>query len=115
MFQKIFIIALQLLLLLVTAAAASAFTCVSMLYATVEEMVVVTTSDAEKLVEALLCDGPERFSVSWHGDIMVSLTLSVSNGITLDVAGFSESADNADTGAAVISDGSILTLHYFPS
>ena len=79
-----------------------------MLHATVGEMAVVTTSDAEKLAEALLCDGPGRFSVSWHGDIMLSLTLSVSNGSSLDVAGFSESTDNADSGAAVISDGSIL-------
>ena len=79
-----------------------------MLHATVGEMAVVTTSDAEKLAEALLCDGPGRFSVSWHGDIMLSLTLSVSNGSSLDVAGFSESTDNADSGAAVISDGRIL-------
>ena len=81
-----------------------------MLHATVEEMIVVTTSDAEKLAEALLCDGPGRFSVSWHGDIMLSLTLFVSNGSSLDVAGFSESTDNADTGAAVISDGGSILI-----
>ena len=73
---------------------------------TVKEMAVITTSDAKALAEALLCDGPASLTVSWHGDVMISRTLSVSNGSTLNVTG-SESTD-ADTGAVVTSDGTLL-------
>ena len=74
--------------------------------ATVEELVVATTSDADKLADDLLCDGPASFTASWHGIFMVSRTVSVSNGSTLNVTGVSGSED-ADTGAVVISDGSV--------
>ena len=60
---------------------------------TVEEFVVATTSDAEKLSEALLCDGPGSFVVSWHGNVLLSRTLSVSNGSTLNVESSSDSTD----------------------
>ena len=75
---------------------------------TVEEMAVTTTTDAKTLAEALLCDGPARFTVSWHGDVMLNQTLSVSNGSTLNVAGSSENTEDADTGAVVTSDGTLL-------
>ena len=75
---------------------------------TVEEMVVTTTTDAKTLAEALLCDGPARFTVSWHGDVMVNQTLSVSNGSTLNVASSSKNTEDADTGAVVTSDGTLL-------
>ena len=75
---------------------------------TVEEMVVANTSDAGKLAEALTCDGPGTFGVTWHGNVMLSRTLSVSNGSTLNVVGYSESTDDTDTSAAVISDGTVL-------
>ena len=64
------------------------------------------TSDAKRLAEALLCDGPASFKVNWHGDVMIFHTLYVSNGSTLNVTG-SESTD-ADTGAVVTSDGTFL-------
>ena len=69
-----------------------------------------TTSDAEELSEALLCDGPPgSFAVSWHGNVILSRTLSVSNGTTLSVAGSSNSTD-VDSGAVIFSDGTILLL-----
>ena len=70
-------------------------------------MVVTTTTDVKTLAEALLCDGPANFTVSWLGDVTLSHTLSVSNGSTLHVAGSSENTD-ADTGAVVTSDGTLL-------
>ena len=75
---------------------------------TVEEMVVATTSDAKTLAEALLCDGSASFTVNWHGNVMIPQTLSVSNGSTLNVTG-SRSTD-ADTGAVVTSDGTLLLI-----
>ncbi|CAN0431165.1 unnamed protein product [Ascophyllum nodosum] len=68
---------------------------------TVGEMIVTNTSDAEKLSQALQCDGSARFAVSWHGDVILSRTLSVSNGSTLNVVGSSERMDDTDTGATV--------------
>ena len=75
---------------------------------TVEQMVVTRTTDAKTLAEALLCDGPARFTVSWHGDVMLNQTLSVSNGSTLNVASSSENTEDADTGAIVTSDGTFI-------
>ena len=75
---------------------------------TVEEMIVTNTSDADKLTQALLCDGTAKFAVSWHGDVILSRTLSVSNGSTLNVVGSLESADDTDTGAAVIGEGTVV-------
>ena len=76
---------------------------------TVKEMVVANTSGAEKLTEALRCDGRGTFVVSWHGNVMLSRTLSVSNGSILNVVGSLESKDGTDTGGAVvISDGTVL-------
>ena len=72
-------------------------------------MVVTTPSDAKTLAQALLCDGPANFTVSWRGDVMLSHTLAVSNGSTLNVAGTSENTD-ADTGAVVTSDGTPVLL-----
>ena len=96
---------LQLLLLLVLLLPyLSAFPCPT----TVKEMVVANTSGAEKLTEALLCDGRGTFVVSWHGNVMLSRTLSVSNGSILNVVGSSESKDGTDTGAVVSSDGTVL-------
>ena len=66
-----------------------------------------TTSDAEELSEALLCDGAGSFVVSWHGNVILSRTLSVSNGSTLNVAGSSDSTDG-DSGAVIFSDGTVL-------
>ena len=74
---------------------------------TVEEIVVANTSDAKALAEALLCNGSANFTVIWHGDVIISRTLSVSNGSTLNVAASSDITD-ADTGAAVTSDGTFL-------
>ena len=70
-------------------------------------MVVTTTTDANRLAEALLCEGSASFTVSWHGNVILSRTLSVSNGSTLNVAASSDSTD-ADTGAVVTSDGTFL-------
>ncbi|CAN0193401.1 unnamed protein product, partial [Ascophyllum nodosum] len=75
---------------------------------TVEEMVVTTTTHANALAEALLCEGSASFTVSWHGNVMLSRTLSVSNGSTLNVTASSDSTDDADTGAVVTSDGTLL-------
>ena len=75
---------------------------------TVEEMIVTNTSDADKLTQALLCDGAAKFAVTWHGDVILSRTLSVSNGSTLNVVGSLESADDTNAGAAVISDGTVV-------
>ena len=97
-------ITLQLLLLLVLLPYSHASPCPT----TIEEMVVANTSDAGKLAEALMCDGPGTFGVTWHGNVMLSRTLSVSNGSTLNVVGYSESTDDTDTSAAVISDGTVL-------
>ena len=65
------------------------------------------TPDAKSLAEVLLCEGPASFMVSWHGDVILSRTLSVSNGSTLNVTGSSGNTD-ADTGAVVTSDGTLL-------
>ena len=73
----------------------------------VEEMVVKTTTHANTLAEALLCEGSASFTVRWHGNVILSRTLSVSNGSTLNVTASSESTD-ADTGAVVTSDGTLL-------
>ena len=70
-------------------------------------MVVTTTTDANTLAEDLLCEGSASFTVSWHGDVVLSRTLSVSNGSTLKVAASSDSTD-ADTGAVVTGDGTSL-------
>ena len=103
-FQRVYIaLQLLLLLLLLPLPLLSSSPCPF----TVEERVVATKSDAKTLAEALLCDGPASFTVSWHGDVMLSQTLSVSNGSTLNVAG-SESKDDAETGAVVTSDGTLL-------
>ena len=104
-FQRVYIaLQLLLLLLLLPLPLLSSSPCPF----TVEERVVATKSDAKTLAEALLCDGPASFTVSWHGGvIMLSQTLSVSNGSTLNVAG-SESKDDAETGAVVTSDGTLL-------
>ncbi|CAN0002494.1 unnamed protein product, partial [Ascophyllum nodosum] len=75
---------------------------------TVKEMVVTNTTDANTLAEALLCEGSASFTVSWHGNVTLSRTLSVSNGSTLNVAASSDSTDDADTGAVVTSDGTLL-------
>ena len=71
-------------------------------------MIVTNTTDANKLVEALLCEGYASFTVSWHGNVIISRTLSVSNGSTLNVTASSESTDDADTGVVVTSDGTLL-------
>ena len=60
------------------------------------------TSDAKTLAEVLQCDGPANFTVSWHGNIMISHTLYVSNGSTLNVTG------SEITSAVVTSDGTCL-------
>ena len=67
-----------------------------------QQMVVATTSEAETLAEALQCDGPGVFTVNWNRDVLISRTISVSNGSTLDVTGSSES-----TNGAVISNGTV--------
>ncbi|CAM9940423.1 unnamed protein product [Ascophyllum nodosum] len=69
-------------------------------------MNVSTTSDAARLAEALLCDGPAVFTVIWNGDIVSSRTLNVSNGSTLSVTGSSENSDNA----VITGDGTVLLL-----
>ena len=94
-------IAVQLLLLLLPLSLLHASPCPTI----AQETVVATTLDAENLAENLLCEGPGRFAVSWHGDIMLSRTLSVSNGTHLNGTGSSES-----TGAVIISDGTVLLL-----
>ena len=68
-----------------------------------QEMVVATTSEAETLAEALRCDGPGVFTVSWNGDVPISRTISGSNGSTLDVTGSSSESTNG----AVIGDGTV--------
>ena len=68
-----------------------------------QEMVVATTSEAETLAEALRCDGPGVFTVNWNGDVLIPRTISVSNGSTLDVTGFSSESTNG----AVIGDGTV--------
>ena len=90
-----------------SAAATSALTCISMPHHHVEEFPVATTSDAEELSEALFCDGPESFVVSWHGNVILSHTLSVSNGSTLNVASSSDCTDG-DSDAVIFSDGTVL-------
>ena len=99
-FQGVCIIALQLLLLLLLLPLPllRSSPCPS----TVEEIVLTNTSDAKTLAEALLCDGSANFTVSWHGSIMISHTLSVSNGSTLNVTG------SEITGAVVTGDGTFL-------
>ena len=97
--QEIFIV-LQLLLLL-PLPLLHASRCPTV----VQRTVVATTLDADNLAEHLLCEGPGRFAVSWHGDVKLSRTLSVSNGTHLNVTGSSES-----TGAVIISDGTVLLL-----
>ena len=67
-------------------------------------MVVATTSEAETLAEALQCDGPGLFTVSWNENVVISRTISVSSGITLHVTGSSESTNNG----AVDGDGTVL-------
>ena len=79
--------------------------------AIVEElMVVANTSDAEALAEALTCDGPGMFAVSWNGAVMLSRTLLVTNGTTLNVTGSSESTGDGTNGdgAVIHSDGTVL-------
>ena len=71
---------------------------------TIQAMDVTNTLDAENLAEALLCDGSGSFAVSWYGDIMLSRTISVSNGSTLNITGSSEGTG----GAFVIGDGTLL-------
>ena len=70
----------------------------------VKEIIVATTLDAENLAEALLCDGSGKFEISWHGNIMLSRTISVSNGSIVNVTGPSESA------ASVVSSDDPITL-----
>ena len=67
-------------------------------------MVVATTAEEETLAEALQCDGPGVFTVSWNGDVLISRTISLSNGSTLDVTGSSSESTNG----AVIGDGTVL-------
>ena len=69
-------------------------------------MNVTTSLDAENLAEALLCEGGGKFAVTWLGTVILSRTLSVSNGSTLNVTvGSSES-----TGAVVSGNGTILLI-----
>ena len=67
-------------------------------------MVVATTAEAETLAEALQCDGLGVFTVSWNEDVLISRTIYVSNGSTLDVTGSSSESTNG----AVTGDGTIL-------
>ena len=99
-------IALQLLLLLLPLQLLHASPCPT----TIGEFSVATTSDAEELSEALLCDGPGNFVVSWHGNVILSDTLSVSNGSTLNVTGSSDSADDGDPSAVIFSDGTVVLI-----
>ena len=100
-FQEICIVLQLLLLLLLPLPLLHASPCPTI----VEQTVVATTLDADNLAEGLLCEGPGRFAVSWHGDVMLSRTLSVSNGTQMNVTGSSES-----TGAVIMSDGTKLML-----
>ena len=102
-FQEI-CIALQLLLLLLPLQLLHASPCPT----AVEEFSVATTLDAEELSEALLCDGPGSFVVGWHGNVILSGTLSVSNGSTLNLTGSSDSSDDGDSGAVIFSDGTVV-------
>ena len=68
------------------------------------KIVVATTAEEETLAEALQCDGPGVFTVSWNGDVLISRTISVSNGSTLDVPGSSSESTNG----AVIGEGTVL-------
>ena len=103
--QKTFIITLQLKLLLPLQLLLQAFPCPTI----VEEITIIAaTSEADSLAEALLCASPGRFTITWHGDVMLSRTTSVSNWSTLNVTGSSETTDDADTGAVVITDGTDL-------
>ena len=99
-FQEICIV-LQLLLLLLPLQLLHASPCPTI----VQQTVVATTLDADNLAKDLLCEGPGRFAVSWNGDVVLSRTLSVSNGTHLNVTGSSESK-----GAIIISDGTVRLL-----
>ena len=103
--QETFIITLQLLLLLPLPLLLHASPCPSI----VEEITIIAaTSEADSLAEALLCAGPGRFAIPWHGDVMLSRTTSVSSWSPLNATGSSETTDDADTGAVVINDGTDL-------
>ena len=65
---------------------------------TVVDMIVRNTLEADKLAEALLCDGEGVFTVDWRGDILISRTFLVSNGSTLNVTGSSEDASAVVSG-----------------
>ena len=41
----------------------------------IEEMVMATTSDVDKLVEALRCDGLANLTATWHGAVILYCTL----------------------------------------
>ena len=104
-FQEVCIIALQLLLLLLMLPLPLLRS--SPYPTTVKQMVVATTSDAKTLAEALLCDGPAHFTVSWNGEVVSSRTLYVSNGSTLNVTG--SSSENRND-AVITSGGTVLLL-----
>ena len=65
----------------------------------VVEMSVSSAAEVEDLVDALQCDGPGQFVVDWQGEIVLSRTVSVSNGSTLNVTG--SSSATIDGGGAV--------------
>ena len=67
-------------------------------------------SDAEKLAEALLCDDPAMFAVSWHGNVMLSSTLAVSNGSTLNVTVQSKSIDTDTGGTKIVSYAAVVVV-----
>ena len=103
--QETVIITLQLLLLLPLPLLLQASPCLTI----VEEITIIAaTSEAGSVVETLLCAGPGRFAITWHGDVMLSRITSVSNWSPLNVTGSSEAPDDADTGAVVINDGTDL-------
>ena len=62
-----------------SSAAASMFICIrlhALLQSVIiEKVVVATTSDVDKLVEALRCDGPANLTAPWHGAVILYCTV----------------------------------------
>lgn len=71
--------------------------------AEVTSRIVSTAADAVELTDALSCSGAGQFVVDWTGEVLLSRTISVSNGSILTVRG-------SPTGAAVIHGGETVRL-----
>lgn len=77
----------------------------------VSSLLVSSPAEALELSQALNCSGPGQFEVDWSGEVLISSTIDVSDGVSLTVTGSSPlGADQAIINGGGISGVQLFTL-----